>query len=300
MLKRRSAPKVARRGKPSAADANEKIALLTRERDEALEQQRATSEVLRIISKSPGDLEPVLQTMLANATRLCEAKFGILWLYDGELFRLGATHGVPPALADFSQQRGAFLPPVGSPLYRLLRAKDLVHTADELLEPMPGAPAKYGGARSLVAMPMRRENELVGVFVIYRQEVRPFTDKQIDLVKNFAAQAIIAVENTRLLKELRESLQQQTATADVLKVISSSPGELEPVFEAMLENAVRICGAKFGNLWLREGDAFRIGATHGAPPAYVDFLRSQPVFHPDPKLNLGQMVRTRRSSRRPT
>src|SRR5262245_53204984 len=117
---------------------------------------------------------------------------------------------------------------------------------------------------------MFKDNELVGAFFIYRTEVRPFIEKQIELVKNFAAQAVIAIENTRLLNELRESLQQQTATADVLKVISSSPGQLEPVFNAMLENAVRICGAKFGNLFLCEGDALRAVAFHGTPQAYVE------------------------------
>ena len=132
---------------------------------------------------------------------------------------------------------------------------------------------------------------MVGAVAIYRQEVRPFTDKQIELVKNFAAQAVIAIENTRLLNELRESLQQQTATADVLKVISSSPGELKPVFSAILENAVRICDAKFARLWLREDDALRIGATHGAPDAFAAYLREEPVFRPKPETGLGQLLR---------
>ena len=147
-----------------------------------------------------------------------------------------------------TRHRGSFQPSDGGPLYRLIQTKALVQTADDLAEPKPGPAAKLGGARSLIAVPMRKENELVGAFVIYRTEVRPFTDKQIELVTNFANQAVIAIENTRLLKELRELLQQQTATADVLKVISSSPGELQPVFEAMLENATRICEADFWKL----------------------------------------------------
>src|SRR5262249_37192900 len=142
------------------------------------------------------------------------------------------------------------------------------------------------GARSLLAVPMLKEGKLIGAITIYSTEVRPFTDKQIELVKNFAAQAVIAIENTRLLNELRESLQQQTATAEVLKVISSSPGELGPVFETMLANAVRICGAKFGVMSLREGDAFRVSATHGAPPAFVEQRRQEPLIRPTPGHNL--------------
>ena len=153
--------------------------------------------------------------------------------------------------------------------------------------------AELAGARTLVVVPMLKDNELVGVFAIYRQEVRPFANKQIELVQNFAAQAVIAIENTRLLSELRESLQQQTATADVLKVISSSSGELEPVFNAILENAVRICDAKFGHLWLREGDSLRVGATHGAPEAFAAYLREEPEFRPKPETGLGQLLRTK-------
>jgi GAF domain-containing protein len=266
-------------------------ARLLHELRESLQQQTATSEVLKVISSSPGELKPVFNATLENATRICDAKFGILWLYDGEVFRLGAWHNVPSALADFHQQRGAFRPTSGSPLHRLLQTRDLIHSADELLEPTPGAAAKYGGARSLIAVPMRKENELVGAFIIYRQEVRPFTDKQIELVKNFAAQAVIAIENTRLLNELRESLQQQTATADVLKVISSSPGELQPVFNAMLENATRICAAEFGTLYLRETDSFRAVAIHNAPPEYVRARKGQQV-RPPADSALGQVAAT--------
>jgi GAF domain-containing protein len=247
----------------------------TRDLAESLEQQTATSEVLRVISSSPGELEPVFKAMLENAVRICEAKFGVLYRYDGA-FHVAASLGVPPAYAEALRQRGSFQPTAGAPLDRLLQTKELVHTADASVERNQGPAAKYGGARSLIAVPMRTENELVGAFIIYRTEVRPFTDKQIELVQNFAAQAVIAIENTRLLNELRESLQQQTATADVLKVISSSPGELEPVFQAMLENATHICEAKFGTLLLFEDDELRLVAMHGAPREFEELRRRDP------------------------
>ena len=237
---------------PSAADdkTQSDVAQLIRERDEALEREKATAEVLRVISNSLGDLQSVFQAMLANALRICEAKFGVLFRYDGDAFNPAALLGVPPAYEEFQRRRGPFRPDNGAPLDRLLRTKELVQTADEFAEPTPGPASRFGGARSLLAVPMRKENELIGAFVIYRTEVRPFTDKQIALVQNFAAQAVIAIENTRLLNELRESLQQQTATSEVLQVISSSPGALEPVFTAILNNATRICGAEFANLFL--------------------------------------------------
>ena len=272
----------------------------TRDLSESLEQQTATSEVLKVISSSPGDLEPVFQVVLENATRICEAKFGVLFRYENEAFYAAAMLNAPQAFVEFHRQRGSFTPPAGTPLDRLLSTGDTIYTVDEASEPNPGAPARFGGARSLVTVPMRKENKLVGAIIIYRQEVRPFTDKQIELLTNFAAQAVIAIENARLLNELRqrtddlsESLEQQTATSEVLKVISSSPGELEPVFAAMLENATRICEAKFGNLWLCDGGAFRGVALHGAPPAYGDELRRDPLFYPSPESGLGRLVKTK-------
>ena len=293
--KRRNVPTAARRRKPSAIDANEKIALLTRERDEALEQQTATSDVLRVISSSPGELEPVFEAMLQNATRICEANFGNMFLYEHDAFRTVAMQNAPPA---YSNVRAGitFHPPPSSALGRLAAAKAVVQIADLMAEdsyikrdPFIVAAVELGGIRTILAVPMLNDDRLIGAIIIYRQEVRPFTDKQIELVKNFAAQAVIAIENVRLLNELRqrtddlsEALEQQTATSEVLKVISSSPGELEPVFQAMLENATRICEAKMGVLFLSEGDAFRTVALHGAPPAYAEARRREPVFRPGP------------------
>jgi signal transduction histidine kinase len=276
----------------------------TRELSESLEQQTATAEVLRIISSSPGELEPVFQAMLANATRICEAKFGVLFRYDGETLRAAAWVGVPPAYEQSLRQRGSFRPEPGAPLDRLLQTKQLVHAADEVAQQSPSPAAKYGGARSLIAVPMRKEDQLIGAFVIYRTEVRPFSQKQIELVTNFAAQAVIAIENTRLLNELRqrtddltEALEQQTAASEVLRVISSSPGDLVPVFEAILANATRICEAQFGNLFLYEGDAFRAGALHGAPPAYAKHWRQHPVvdLNDHPLIPLARLAETNKA-----
>jgi GAF domain-containing protein len=247
----------------------------TRELSESLEQQTATSEVLQVISSSPGDLQPVFATMLENAVRICDAKLGALYRREADRVRLVAMHGVEPALKEKLQGR-LLRPAPNTVLGRIARIKETVHIADVLAEQgFFETPAGFdgphlalqAGARTLLGVPMLRENELVGDILIYRQEVRPFTDKQIELVKNFAAQAVIAIENTRLLNELRESLQQQTATADVLKVISSSPGELEPVFQAMLENATRLCEAPFGGLFLRDAELIRLVASHVPPSA---------------------------------
>jgi GAF domain-containing protein len=270
-------------------------ARLLSELRESLEQQTATSEVLKVISSSPGELEPVFQAMLENATRICEAKFGLMYRYDNGAFHPAAMLSAPPALAEFVRQRGSFQPPAGTPLDRLLKTGDAIYTADETAESNAGAAVKHGHARSLIAVPMLKENRLIGAIVIYRQEVRPFTEKQIELVQNFAAQAVIAVENARLLSELREALEQQTATAEVLKVIASSSGELQQVFKTMLANATRLCEAKYGALWLREGDAFRTAALHGPlPHAYLDQWRSGTLFRPSPDVPMARVAATGR------
>jgi GAF domain-containing protein len=272
---------------------------LLNELRESLDRQTATSEVLSIISSSPGELEPVFQAMLENAVRICDARFGILFRYDNENFEAVALFGLPPAYAEFYRQRGSFQPPAGTPLDRLLGTKDVVRIVDDSTEPVPSTSAKLGSARSLIVVPMLKENALIGAISIFRQEVRSFTDKQISLLQNFAAQVVIAIENTRLLNELRqrttdltESLEQQTATSEVLKVISSSPGELQPVFEAMLQNAVLICGAKFGNIYRWDGDALQLVAAHNTPPAFIEARRRSP-FRPSPTTPIGRLMATK-------
>jgi two-component system, NtrC family, sensor kinase len=266
---------------------------LLNELRQSLEQQTATAEVLRVISSSPGELEPVFNAMLANAVTICEAKFGTLFRYDGNVFQVAAGVGTPPELAKFERQRGPFRPELGSRIERIVGTKQVIHIIDDAAEAVPSPPTRLAGARSIVAVPMLKGEVLIGAIAIFRQEVRPFTDKQIELVTNFAAQAVIAIENTRLLNELRQSLEQQTATSKVLSVISSSPGDLKPVFQTMLENAVHICDAKFGNLWLREGDLFRVVAVHGAPAAYSEML-FRAAIRPGPETGLGMLLKTKR------
>ncbi len=256
---------------------------------EARDQQTASSEVLNIISSSPGDLQPVFEAMLANATRLCEAKFGVLYRSEGDGLRTVALRGAPLPYVEERRRNPIIRLGPKTTIGRAVATKRAVQDADVLklpdyFDPPSGYTApqlpKLAGARTVLAVPMCKDNELVGIIAIYRQEVRPFTNKQIELVSNFAAQAVIAIENARLLNELRESLQQQTATADILKVISSSPGDLRPVFDAMLENAVRICEAAFGSMLLREGDCFRRVALHNAPLEYAKYSETQQLIGP--------------------
>ena len=294
----------------STADLQEQLDRRTRERDEALEQLAATSEVLQIISSSPGELEPVFQAMLENATRICEAKFGVLFRCEGDALRTVAMHGAPESFVEERRRNPVIRPAPATTLGRALATKQPVQIADILNEPqyfdVPSGYsgvqiAKLAGARTVLAVPMLKDAELVGAIIIYRQEVCPFTEKQIELVRNFAAQAVIAIENTRLLNELRQrtddlskSLEQQTATSEVLKVISSSPGELEPVFETMLANAVRVCGANFGIMDRYDGGAFCNVAMHNVPPAFAEMRRSNPVIRPSPGTGLDRVQRTKK------
>jgi len=299
-VKPTSVPMAARRSHSSVVDLQEKLRRQARELDEAREERAANAEVLRLISSSPGELEPVFQSILQNATRICEAKFGTLYLRDADAFRVVAMHNTPPAYAEARQREPLVRPPLDSTLGRVSASKQVVHITDvrevqSYIErnPFVVAGVELGGYRTVLGVPMLKQDALIGVVCIYRQEVRPFTDKQIALVQNFAAQAVIAIENTRLLNELRQSLEQQTATSDVLRVISSSPGELEPVFQAMLENAVRICEANFGALFIAEGDKYRTAAGHNMPSAFLEERQRTPMVSMTGDTALARVARTK-------
>src|SRR5262245_37668309 len=267
---------------------------LLNELRESLQQQTATADVLKVISTSPGELEPVFQTMLENAVQVCEAKFGTLYRCDGKAFYRAAGYGTPAALNEAQNKVGRFLPEAGTLLDRVSQTRKVAQSPDEQAEATLGLSAKYGGARSIIAVPMLKENELIGVIVIYRQEVRPFTDKQIEVVSNFAAQAVIAIENTRLLNELRESLQQQTATADVLKVISRSTFDLDTVLNTLSESATRLCEADGTIIWRPKDGRYKLAACYGLTAEFETDMR-QVALKPSGHSPVGRAVQAKKT-----
>ena len=281
-----------------AVIAIENTRLLTEQR-EALEQQTATAEVLEVINASPGDLASVFDAMLEKAMRLCGAAFGTMYTYDGERFHTTATRGVPTAYAEFR----ATNPPMvrlGNPITRLLETRRSLQildmTAEDLYrsgDPDMRAMVDLGGTRTILTVPLLKEESVLGVITIYRQEVRAFSDKQIALLENFAAQAVVAMENARLIAEQREALEQQTATAEVLQVINASPGNLAPVFDAMLEKCMRLCEAAFGSLYTYDGERFNSAAQRGVPAAYAEFRADTPPV-PVPGTTFARAIETGR------
>jgi two-component system NtrC family sensor kinase len=275
--KRSDAAMAASQANFSVSDLQEQLKRQTRELEEARDERAALAGVLQVISSSPGELEPVFQAMLENAVRICNANFGNIYRWDGDSLRLVATHNTPRAYAEL-RRSSPFRPSPETTTGRMIATKSVTHVTDLAGErgyaerdPLFVAGVEVGGIRTLLSVPMLKKNDLIGALSIYRQEVRPFTGKQIELVSNFAAQAVIAIENARLLNELRqrttdlsEALEQQTATSEILGVIAASPTNIRPVLQAIAENACRLCEAYDSVIYLREGDRLRGRAHHGA------------------------------------
>src|SRR5262245_26552736 len=285
-----------KRVRKAARSDKDTIEQLRQELDERREQQAATTDVLKLISRSTFDLQTVLDTLVETATRLCHAKRGLLFRRDGDLYKGAAYYGYSDEFRAFHETH-PIAPGRGTTVGRTALEGKTVHIPDLLADPEYTflEAQKLGQVRANLGVPLLRGGRPIGALSLARSEPVPFTAREIELVETFAAQAVIAIENTRLLSELRESLQQQTATADVLKVISSSTGKLEPVFQTILENSITICEAKIGMFWLSDGNSFRCVALHGTSPAFTELRRREPIFHPNPALlsPLGRIARSK-------
>jgi class 3 adenylate cyclase/putative methionine-R-sulfoxide reductase with GAF domain len=301
-VRRRNTAKVARRRKPPAADAAERITLLTRERNEALEQQAATSEILGVIRRSPTNAQPVFDAIVESASRLCDAVFSVVWRYDGDLLHYVASHNFTPELLDYVFKTYPKRPDRSVAAGRAILDGRIAHVPDLRADRAYAHEVTLiGNWRASLAVPMLCDGKPVGVISVGKAEAVPFSERQIQLLSTFADQAVIAIENVRLFeaeqkrtRELSEALEQQTATSEVLKVISSSPSDLRPVFQSMLENSVRICEAKFGQMFLCEGDNVRVVAHLGVPAALVEWDEAQrDTFRPAAEGGLARAIRTK-------
>ena len=301
--RRRTARLKRRKAAAGIADLRGQLERCTRELDDSLQQQVATSEVLRVIRQSPADAQPVFDAIVQSASRLCGAIFGVVYLYDGARLQIAATNNFTPAASIHLNEMQQLKRPARSHLGgRAILDCKIVHIPDVLEDPEYSHElALAGGWRAVLAVPLLREGTPIGALTAAKAEATPFSDRQIQLLKTFADQAVIAIENVRLFeaeqqrtRDLSEALEQQTATADVLKIISSSPGELKPVFESMLANAVRICEANFGVLFRSQGNEFYPAAWAGVPREYEEFLRRRGQFHPTDGAPLDRLLKTKR------
>jgi len=284
----------------SANGEQEKIAQLARELSDAQERQTTITEVLQAVGRSAGDPQPVFATILESVASICSASFASVLLYDGKDFSVAAMHNTSLEYVQHRYLGSTLSVSAKNPLRRIIVNKQVQHIPDIRKEEayIDGEPAftqliNKAGARTLLNVPLLTEREVIGVIGIYRQEVQPFTATQIGFVQNLAAQAVIAIENARLLNELRQSLEQQTATSEVLQAISSSGGELDPIFKVILANAIHLCEASFGVVHLHENGVFPVAATYKAPPSYVELRKRQSLARPDPEHPFARVAATK-------
>ena len=283
--KSRIAPKAVRPRNSSAAREETKVARLTRELSDARQQQTATSEILGVISRSNFKLQPLLQSVVRTAMQLCRAEQAVIYRQQDGKYRFAAGHSTVPAYLEIEKQT-VILPGKGTVVGRSALTGRVAQIDDAWNDPLyeKKRNAKIGGVRSMISVPLMREGEPIGAIALARNRVEPFTDHEIQLVATFADQAVIAIENVRLFeaeqqrtRELMESLEQQTATADVLKVISRSTFDLQTVLDTLLESAARLCEARRGVMSRRDGDSYRGVAFYNASPEIIDFVKRHPI-----------------------